>query len=106
MERARDSPRSRWRCRSLSSADAPCAPSTCSQMPRSSHSAPIVSRSSNDPVAVEPAVATTAITVRPSLRTLSSTAGSAAASIRQSRDGTTTTLRMPSPISPTARDTA
>ena len=49
---------------------------------------PIASRSSNDPVAVEPAVATTAITrARPRARSRSSVASSAAASMRQSRDG-------------------
>jgi hypothetical protein len=63
-------------------------------------------RSSNDPVAVLPAVATTAITGVPARASSSSRAASAPASIRQSREGIVTARRIPSPSSATARVTA
>ena len=66
----------------------------------------MASRSSNEPVAVDPAVATTAITVRPSAASRSSVASSASTSIRKPLDGTATALSDPSPIAPAARATA
>ena len=106
IERARSIPRSRSRCAAERSAEAPWAPSTWSHTPRASHRRPIVSRSSNEPVAVEPAVATTAMTFRPRAGCRSSSASSASTSIRKPREGTATALSVPRPSSPTARATA
>ncbi len=58
---ARRPPSGAGGCRDRS-AEAPCAPSTCSQMPRSAQIRPIATRSSKAPTAVEPLVATTATT--------------------------------------------
>jgi hypothetical protein len=60
-------------------------------------------RSSKVPVAVEPAVATTAITARPLAASSSSVRRSAGTLMPCRSDGTTTTARIPSPSSATAR---
>ena len=90
-----------------SSADAPCAPSTCSQRPRSSQSVAdrleVVERAGRRR-ARRGDDGHHAFALR--ARSVSSVSASASVSMRQSRDGTTTTLRRPSPSSPTARATA
>ena len=65
----------------------------------------MASMSSKEPVGVVPAVATTAMTCRPSARRASRVSVSAGTSMRKSRDGTTTAWSVPMPSSPTARAT-